>query len=67
LILRTGSAIAHALVVRFPGSVSWRSVPFWGAFGAREIPQTPSWGARGRALGATTEEVVKDSVRHRKA
>ena len=68
LIFRTGSAIVHALVVRFPGpGILAVRCPFWGAFGAREIPQTPSGGARGRVWGATTDEVVKDPVRHRKA
>ena len=52
LILRTGSAIVHVLVVRFPGSVSWRSVPFFGARLGREKSHRPPPGAHGGALGA---------------
>jgi hypothetical protein len=47
LILRTGSAIVHALVVRFPGSVSWRSVPFLGRVWGARNPTDPLRGRTG--------------------
>jgi len=63
LQLRPGGIGQRLSAARYPGG----RCPSWGAFGAREIPQTPSGGERGRAWGATTDEVVKDPVRHRKA
>ena len=51
LILRTGSAIVHGLVVRFPGSVSWRSVPFLGRVWGARNPTDPLRGRTGARLG----------------
>ena len=55
---KTGEDTAEAsgshmgVVVRFPGPVSWRSVPFFGARLGREKSHKPPLGAQGGALGA---------------